>query len=61
MVKQWRSREMLQFMYASFLVSKLYEAVKEKFQFGVGRMFPEKERFCVILESYSIFSLLKAP
>ena len=32
-VKQWRSRETEQFIYAIFFSSKLYDAENEKFQF----------------------------
>ena len=60
-VKQWRSREMEQFIYASFLSSKLYDAEKEKFQFFVGRIDPLNDRFWFQRPSYSIFCGLKVP
>ena len=43
--KQWRSRVIVQFIYAIFFKSKLYEADIEKFQPVVGRIFPDMLRF----------------
>ncbi len=42
-------------------VSKLYDAVNEKFHPGVGLIDPEKLRSCVMRGSNSLFYLFNAP